>query len=63
MTWNKLKDYLPTLGYKVEQKRKRLDGKLQTCYYITGEWHDVVVDDNDFLQLVDAKIQLEQSEE
>ena len=63
MTWNKLKDYLPTLGYKVEQKRKRLDGKLQTCYYITGEWHDVVVDDNDFLQLVDAKIQLEQSED
>lgn len=63
MTWNKLKDYLPTLGYKVEQKRKRLDGKLQTCYYITGEWHDVVIDDNDFLQLVDAKIQLEQSED
>lgn len=63
MTWNKLKDYLPVLGYKIEQKRKRYDGKLQTCYYITGEWHDVVIDDNDFLQLVDAKIQLEKSEE
>ena len=56
MTWNKLKDYLPALGYTVEQKRKRVDGKLQTCYLITGEWHDVeVVEDADFMQLVEAK--------
>lgn len=55
MTWNKLKDYLPALGYKVEQKRKRLNGKQQQAYYITGEWHDVEVVDNDFLQLVSAK--------
>lgn len=55
MTWNKLKDYLPAIGYKVEQKRKRLDGKQQVCYYISGEWHDVeIVDDNDFLDLVAA---------
>lgn len=58
MTWNKLKEYLPTIGYTVEQKRKRLAGKLQTCYYITGEWHDVELVDNEFLQLVEAKSQL-----
>lgn len=55
MTWNKLKDYLPTLGYNVENKRKRINGKPAQCYYITGEWHDVELVDNDFLQLVDAK--------
>ena len=55
MTWNKLKDYLPAIGYTVEQKRKRIDGHLQICYYITGEWHDVEVADTDFLQLVEAK--------
>ena len=58
MTWNKLKEYLPTLGYKVEEKRRRLDGKLRQCYYISGEWHDVVVEDNNFLRLVEAKEQL-----
>ena len=55
MTWNKLKDYLPAIGYSVEAKRKRLNGKQQQAYYITGEWHDVEVKDNDFLQLVRAK--------
>jgi len=55
MTWNKLKDYLPALGYTVEQKRKRIDGKQQQAYFISGEWHDVEVVDNDFLQLVAAK--------
>lgn len=55
MTWNKLKDYLPTLGYSVENKRKRINGKPAQCYYITGEWHDVELIDNDFLQLVAAK--------
>ena len=55
MTWNRLKDYLPAIGYSIEQKRRRVDGKLQTCYCITGEWHDAeVVDDNDFLELVAA---------
>ena len=54
MTWNRLKEYLPSLGYTVEEKRKRVDGKLKQCYYITGEWHDVEITDNNFLQLVDA---------
>ena len=62
MTWNKLKDYLPTIGYTVEQRRKRLDGKLQTCYFISGEWHDVTLEDNNFLQLVDARIDLNNNE-
>ena len=55
MTWNKLKDYLPALGYKVEQKRKRINGKQQQAYFVSGEWHDVELVDNDFLQLVAAK--------
>lgn len=54
MTWNKLKEYLPTIGYSVEQKRKKINGKLTQCYYIAGEWHDVEVTDNNFLQLVEA---------
>lgn len=61
MTWNRLKDYLPVIGYTVEQKRKRLDGKQQVCYYISGEWHDVEVQENDdFLSLVAAKIDNEE---
>ena len=62
MTWNRLKEYLPTIGYTVEQKRKRLNGAknaVQACY-ITGEWHDVELVDNQFLQLVEAKSQLEE---
>ena len=55
MTWNKLKDYLPVMGYNVEQKRKKINGKIMQCYYITGEWHDVEIKDNEFLQLVAAK--------
>lgn len=55
MTWNKLKEYLPTMGYQVEGKKKRIDGKLIQCYYITGEWHDVELQDNDFLALVEAQ--------
>ena len=54
MTWNKLKEYLPTIGYNVEQKRKKINGKLMQCYYIAGEWHDVEVTDDNFLQLVEA---------
>jgi len=29
MTWNKLKDYLPAIGYTVLSKRKTLNGKQQ----------------------------------
>ncbi len=63
MSWNKLKDYLPALGYTVEQKRKRLEkGKNAVqAYYITGAWHDVEFVDNDFLQLVDARAQLDEN--
>ena len=61
MTWNRLKEYLPTIGYIVEQKRKRLNGAKNAtqAYYITGEWHDVELVDNNFLQLVEAKSQLD----
>ena len=55
MTWNTLKDCLPYIGYTVEQKRKKLDGKLQQCYYITGAWHDAEIQNNQFLELVAAK--------
>lgn len=55
MTWNKLKDQLPALGYSVESKKRKVKGKVTQCYYITGEWHDVEVVDNDFLKLVEAE--------
>lgn len=54
LTWNKLKDVLPRVGYTVTSQRKRLDGKQQICYYITGEWHDILPTDNLFLKLVEA---------
>lgn len=56
MTWNKLKDYLPNIGYTVEGKRKRIDGKLQQCYFITGTWKDAEIEDGNFLSLVEAKM-------
>ena len=56
MTWNKLQDYLPALGYEVQKKRKMLNGKQQQAYFITGEWHDMEVEDTNFLQLVEAKM-------
>ena len=59
MTWNALKDALPAIGYTVEQKRKSIDGKQQQACYITGEWHDVEIKDNDFLALVEAKDSIE----
>lgn len=55
MTWNKLKDYLPAIGYTVLGKRKSINGKQQQAYYITGEWHDAEIKDNSFLALVEAK--------
>lgn len=63
MSWNKLKDCLPSIGYTVQEKKKRIDGKLKQCYYICGEWHDVEVDDNGFLALVAAKQELISSAE
>ena len=57
MSWNKLKECLPSIGYTVEEKKKRIDGKLKQCYYISGEWHDVEITDNNFLALVEAKQQ------
>lgn len=61
MTWNKLKDYLPTMGYQIEGKKKRVEGKLTQCYYITGEWHDVELQDNNFLALVNANMKEEEA--
>lgn len=54
MTWNALKDCLPAIGYTVEQKKRRCDGKQQQMCYITGEWHDAEIKDNQFLALVEA---------
>ena len=54
MTWNALKECLPAIGYKVEQKKKTVGGKQQQMYYITGEWHDAEIEDNSFLALVEA---------
>ena len=55
MTWNKLKDFLPAIGYLVEGKRKRINGKPQQCYFITGEWKDAEIEDGNFLALAAAK--------
>lgn len=62
MTWNKLREYLPAIGYTVEQKRKRISGKPVQAYYITGQWHDVEIVDNEFMQLVAAKQQADEVE-
>lgn len=60
MTWNALKDCLPSIGYTVEQKKRSYNGKQQQMCYISGEWHDVEMKDNQFLALVEAnKEQLE----
>lgn len=55
MTWNRLKDYLPVMGYFVETKKKRVNGKLQQCYFIKGEWKDAEIEDGNFMALVKAK--------
>lgn len=58
MSWNKLQDLLPSIGYTVEKKRKRVAGSANSaiCYMITGDWHDVeLVADKGFMQLVAAK--------
>ena len=55
MTWNKLKDFLPAIGYPYEKKRKTIQGKQQIAYYITGEWKDAKIEDGNFMALVAAK--------
>lgn len=55
LKWNSLKDVLPIAGYIVEAARKRIDGKLQQCYKISGEWHDIEAVDKEFEQLLEAK--------
>lgn len=55
MTWNSLRNCLPAIGYTVEQKKRTIKGKQQQVCYITGEWHDAQIQDNDFLALVEAK--------
>ena len=65
MSWNKLQSVLPTLGYEVEKKRKRINGSTNplNCYMITGEWHDVeIVADHNFMDLVAAKTNTELNE-
>lgn len=57
MTWNSLKACLPAIGYNVEQKQKTVSGKKMQMCYITGEWHDAEIQDNNFLALVAAKQQ------
>ena len=59
ITWNKLKDLLPAFGYTVEQKRKRVEGKTQICYRITGEWHDAPLEEGGFIDLVEARLSRE----
>lgn len=62
MSWNKLRDMLPIMGYTVEKKRKRINGSSNplNCYMITGEWQDIEIKhDNNFMELVKAKSALE----
>jgi hypothetical protein len=59
MTWNKLKDFLPFMGYSVEGKKKKNKGKVQQCYYITGSWRDVEIVDGNFMILAEAKAKLD----
>lgn len=63
MTWNKLKEYLPSLGYTIESRKKKVNGKQQQQYCISGTWHDVELVDSNFLQLVDAKQKLDEMKE
>lgn len=57
MTWNALKACLPMIGYSVEQKQKTINKKRAQMCYITGEWHDAEIEDNEFLQLVEARLE------
>lgn len=57
MSWNKLKDFLPSIGYEVEKNRKVLEknGKQQIVYRITGEWQPFIPTDEDFLAMLEEK--------
>ena len=57
MTWNALKGCLPMIGYSVEQKQKTINKKRVQMCYISGNWHDAEIENNDFLALVEAKQQ------
>ena len=59
MSWNKLKDFLPLMGYSVDSKKKKNKGKVQQCYFITGTWKDIEIENGNFLALVQAKEKLE----
>ena len=65
MSWNKLKDYLPSIGYTVRSEKRRLErgAGLTQCYFISGEWHDVEVKDSGFLELVDARLAQQAAED
>lgn len=58
MTWNRLKDCLPYIGYTVQDKRKRINGKMQQCYFISGNWHDAEIENNQFLELAAAATEM-----
>ena len=65
MSWNKLKDVLPSFGYTVTHARKRVNGEknARQVYQIQGQWHDVeLVADNNFMSLVAAKTDVEDME-
>lgn len=55
MTWNALKEFLPEVGYTVQQKQKTINKKRMQMCYITGSWHDVETEDTDFMNLLEAK--------
>ena len=55
MTWNALKDCLKDHGYNYELKKKKIEGKLQTYYIITGSWKEKENENEDFMALVKAK--------
>ena len=57
MTWNALKDCLPAVGYAVEAKKGTVNKKRVQLYKITGMWHDAEIEDNEFLQLVEARLE------
>ena len=59
MTWNKLKDFLPFMGYTIENKKRKNKGKVQQCYFISGSWKDVEIIDGNFMTLANAKTKLD----
>ena len=59
MTWNKLKDFLPFMGYTIENKKRKNKGKVQQCYFISGSWKDVEIIDGNFMILANAKTKLD----